>query len=264
MARVAFYLILMTPTGANLKGRPASDRSASNEETPDFRKPVSKIFELTADYPRLRAFMIAIFCEAVRWAFREAAKQRPSRVGAIRRLNRDEFDIQRARCVAIAALQVTKMAGDFLNCVSESARPELSDVRRLRLNRAMVSGAGRLKELLHQLRPIEEAGAARTTALAMSVATDQTFDAILSEIGYFNPAPSVRRQASRQARIASALDVWGGLLPIRIANEDLGEFLEDINRRIDEGQRVMPYVRTASALFWTAVNSIGYLRKNLR
>jgi hypothetical protein len=46
--------------------------------------------------------------------------------------------------------------------------------------------------------------------------------------------------------------------------EDLGDYVEDINRRAAEGQRWQIYIRTLAAMFWTGVNALGYLFRNLR
>lgn len=54
------------------------------------------------------------------------------------------------------------------------------------------------------------------------------------------------------------LDTWGALLPARIANEDLGDFIEDIERRTKAGQRFTVWLRVAAAMFWTGVNALGY------
>jgi hypothetical protein len=58
------------------------------------------------------------------------------------------------------------------------------------------------------------------------------------------------------------LDIWSAFLPALICNEDLGEYVEDINRRILLGQKVLPWIRCVLAIFWTAVNAIGFLMQN--
>jgi hypothetical protein len=60
------------------------------------------------------------------------------------------------------------------------------------------------------------------------------------------------------------LDAWATLLPVRIANEDLADYIEDINRRIVRGQRALVHVRVAAAIFWTGINALGYLLRQLR
>lgn len=59
------------------------------------------------------------------------------------------------------------------------------------------------------------------------------------------------------------LDLWAVLLPARISNEVLGDYLEDIHRRAARGQRKLLYVRVLAAIFWTGVNGFGYLLKKL-
>lgn len=66
-----------------------------------------------------------------------------------------------------------------------------------------------------------------------------------------------------KADIPWLLDAWSTLLPARVIKEDMGDFVEDINRRIALGQRVLPWVRCGAAIFWTGVNAIGYLMSNL-
>jgi hypothetical protein len=65
------------------------------------------------------------------------------------------------------------------------------------------------------------------------------------------------------ARAHRALDRWAALLPQRVVNEDLGDYIEDINRRAAEGQRWLIWVRVVVAILTTAVNSVGYVRKAL-
>jgi hypothetical protein len=67
--------------------------------------------------------------------------------------------------------------------------------------------------------------------------------------------------ATRKA--ANVLDGWAILLPARVFKEDLGGYLEDINRRADEGQRFRLYLRVLAAMFWTGVNSFGYFLKEV-
>jgi len=60
------------------------------------------------------------------------------------------------------------------------------------------------------------------------------------------------------------LDAWSAVLPIRIANEELGDCIEDIHRRAAIGQSAWRiYLRMVSGMFWTAINALGYLRKTL-
>jgi hypothetical protein len=59
-----------------------------------------------------------------------------------------------------------------------------------------------------------------------------------------------RRRATRSMRI---LDAWSAVLPARVNNEELGDYIEDINRRVAQGQRRLVYIRLAAAIFWTGV-----------
>jgi hypothetical protein len=54
------------------------------------------------------------------------------------------------------------------------------------------------------------------------------------------------------------LDVWSCILPIRIAGEDLGGFVEDIDRRLKRGQTWRVGLCAISAIFWTGLNAFGY------
>jgi len=68
------------------------------------------------------------------------------------------------------------------------------------------------------------------------------------------------RQAQRTAQ--KVLDLWAILLPTRIANEDLGDYLEDIHRLSAAGQsRWIIYLRCVVAVFWTGANTVGYFWK---
>ena len=67
----------------------------------------------------------------------------------------------------------------------------------------------------------------------------------------------------RARRTHIVMDFWGALLPARVVKEDLGDYIEDINRRALAGQRFGLYLRVAAAMFWLAVNTVGYWRKSL-
>jgi hypothetical protein len=69
---------------------------------------------------------------------------------------------------------------------------------------------------------------------------------------------------SRSVRRAeSFLSAWASLLPARIATEDIGDYIEDIRRRAEAGQRVRLALRVVAAVFWTAVNTVGYWRSTM-
>jgi hypothetical protein len=69
-----------------------------------------------------------------------------------------------------------------------------------------------------------------------------------------------RRRATRSMKI---LDAWSAVLPARVNNEELGDYIEDINRRAAEGQRHLVYVRLATAIFWTGVHALSDLLQSL-
>jgi hypothetical protein len=74
---------------------------------------------------------------------------------------------------------------------------------------------------------------------------------------------SLPQRSLTQGRVHNILDIWAALLPIRISNEILGDYLEDISRRAARGQRLMPLVRMLSTIFWTGVNAVGYFLKEI-
>ena len=53
------------------------------------------------------------------------------------------------------------------------------------------------------------------------------------------------------------------LLPLRIANEDLGDHLEKIQRMYMQGRPAWMHVQIRMAMFWTGVSAVGYYRKNI-
>ena len=85
----------------------------------------------------------------------------------------------------------------------------------------------------------------------------------LLEIGAAK-AKEYRRHHRTAHQLETALAVWKTVLPARIANEDLGDYIEDIDRLIARKQNRLAYLRLLAAIFWTGVNAIGYLRKKLR
>jgi hypothetical protein len=73
---------------------------------------------------------------------------------------------------------------------------------------------------------------------------------------------AIAHRASRRA--LNILDTLVLVLPERIVNEVLGDFVEDINRRAKQGQSNSKiYVRAAAAAFWVLTNTVGYLLKSL-
>ena len=73
----------------------------------------------------------------------------------------------------------------------------------------------------------------------------------------------VLRRGARARKVASVLDGWAIVLPARIVTEELGDYLEDINRRALEGQRFRLCLRMVAAMFWTSVNAVGYYLKEV-
>lgn len=78
--------------------------------------------------------------------------------------------------------------------------------------------------------------------------------------------PQFAKRDSRTARLQRAydiLDAWSVILPHRVVTEEIGDYLEDITRRIALGQRWRPRLRIAAAIFWTGINAIGYTVKDM-
>lgn len=69
---------------------------------------------------------------------------------------------------------------------------------------------------------------------------------------------------ARAARAAAILDAWGAILPARIMNEDVGDFVEDVRRRAQTGQRVRVWLRVGTAIAWSGVNTAAYVVSALR
>jgi hypothetical protein len=68
----------------------------------------------------------------------------------------------------------------------------------------------------------------------------------------------------RRVSARTVLDCWAALLPSRVLNEELGDYLEDIARRTTDGQgRFRIGLRVVSAMFWTGLNAVGYALKLL-
>jgi hypothetical protein len=74
-----------------------------------------------------------------------------------------------------------------------------------------------------------------------------------------------RARADRaEQRAIGVLDVWALLLPAPVSSEILGDYIEDIHRRALAGQgRAKIYIRMLAAIFWTCVNAIGILLKEI-
>jgi hypothetical protein len=66
----------------------------------------------------------------------------------------------------------------------------------------------------------------------------------------------LRRPRPRSIRV---LDTWAAFLPIDIANEQIGDCIEDIRRRqCENGSRLGMCVSMISTIVWTRISSYGY------
>jgi hypothetical protein len=73
----------------------------------------------------------------------------------------------------------------------------------------------------------------------------------------------LRRRCRRMGHVRSVLDAWAVVLPQRIVDEDLGDYIEDINRRIQSGQRFLAWIRVIAAVAYTGVNTAGHVLQTL-
>jgi len=64
-----------------------------------------------------------------------------------------------------------------------------------------------------------------------------------------------------QHKIDNILDMSTWWMPQRVVKEIIGDFQEDIHRRILAGQRVCVWGETVMTLFWLTTNTIGYFLK---
>jgi hypothetical protein len=71
------------------------------------------------------------------------------------------------------------------------------------------------------------------------------------------------RNAERATRSMRILDAWSAILPARVNKEELGDYIEDINRRAMMGQRRLVYLRLAAAVFWTGIHAVSDLLQSL-
>lgn len=61
----------------------------------------------------------------------------------------------------------------------------------------------------------------------------------------------------------SVLELWATLLPMRVVNEELGDYIDEVNRLRGNGRRAFAWIRTITAVLWTATNTAGYLLRQL-
>jgi hypothetical protein len=67
--------------------------------------------------------------------------------------------------------------------------------------------------------------------------------------------------AASSSRACAALDCWASLLSRRVANEDLGDYRERVERNVRDGRRCAAWGSVLSAMFWTLFNGIEYSLK---
>lgn len=73
------------------------------------------------------------------------------------------------------------------------------------------------------------------------------------------------KESTCKERAYNVLNVWAAFLPARISQEDLGDYLEDIDRRLQRNDSpCIIYIRVAAAVFWTGVNTVSYFLKAIR
>ncbi len=72
------------------------------------------------------------------------------------------------------------------------------------------------------------------------------------------------RKGIHPARATRWLDVWGLCLPHRVATEDLGGYIEEINELAENGESAWKfYLRMLAAIFWTGCNALRDLPHEL-
>jgi hypothetical protein len=81
-------------------------------------------------------------------------------------------------------------------------------------------------------------------------------------------APASMRVAYRARRKLAAIPELGvngcaRVLPARVVNEDLSDFIEQIRASMDDGKLIRALLLTAQAAFWTALNSLVYALRSL-
>ena len=76
------------------------------------------------------------------------------------------------------------------------------------------------------------------------------------------PRPPIQIEV-RERRALTILDGWSALLPVRVATEDVGDYIEDIHRRAEQGQHWLLWVRVITAVVWTGINAAGFVTRNI-
>jgi hypothetical protein len=137
-------------------------------------------------------------------------------------------------------------------------------IRRI-LRRTLTRGYGhdRLSRMATALFP-------RLQMLTITIPADNTQAQVLIETadglrlqGGIEEVQNILDYVESAHKTLAVVDFWGALLPARVVKEDLGDYIEDIHRRINDGQRFRVWLRVAAAVFWTALNAFGYAMKLL-
>jgi len=81
---------------------------------------------------------------------------------------------------------------------------------------------------------------------------------------FIEPAVMHGRNADADDSQSRLLEIWSALLPARIASEELGDYIEKINWLTSQGSpRWLIRLQTVSAIFWTGLNTLSYVLKQL-
>lgn len=59
------------------------------------------------------------------------------------------------------------------------------------------------------------------------------------------------------------IEIWATLLPMRVVSEDLGDYVDEVNRLRREGRYKSSWACALSALIWTSINAVGYTLRQL-
>ena len=82
---------------------------------------------------------------------------------------------------------------------------------------------------------------------------------VLNRIDRITSRPAttkIRVRYRRKLRINGAIDWFSIFIPRRIADEELGDALEQINERLDRGERWKPITQAIMACLWAALHSV--------
>lgn len=78
------------------------------------------------------------------------------------------------------------------------------------------------------------------------------------------PPLAARRITEPPVAAVRIIEYWASVLPSRIVNEDLSDLVERASSAFAAGRRGLGWLRLAAALFWSSMNTVGYLRANLK